>query len=270
MAGKARWQAPPKVFTDARTKAQALALEAVVRDVVGVPEGEVLMSAMHWRQKPEYPASKQQAWRALLCGTYRSLNDFNAGFVEVGLHRRDYPKSLRLAAAVVARRQFVECLFEWSRLLCSRLVEVVWSGSEKGLGLRAKTTLHEYTQLDELVGRLIRISALDLARLKKRNLDHAVVHRTFGKRPDGTPARSEWSVCVGPLALINGACKEHANVQTFIERTAESAAALERQRAATDYKRVQVKPGCIVRQGEELLVHYGDGYNVPCAVCGAM
>ena len=85
----------------------------------------------------------------------------------------------------------------------------------------------------------------------------------FNQRADGTFARAERSVCVGPLSLINGACYDHCNVQLYLER---AAAGLKRQREATQWKAAQVRPGAVVKVGRELLTFYDHEYDVPCPV----
>lgn len=209
-------------------------------------------------------ADEGARWRALLEAPHRSLDAFLEAF-RAGFAARDLPKCLRYRARADTRRDFLEALYEWSCLVRSRYVEVRWT-PQAGLGLYAKQRLAASLDLSEVVGRLARISQKDEDWLAERGRNHSVVLRYFDQRADGTFARAERSVCVGPLSLINGACFNHCNVQPYLERAASG---LKRQREATQWKAAQIRPGAVVEAGRELLTFYDHEYDVPCPVCTA-
>ena len=63
---------------------------------------------------------------------------------------------------------------------------------------------------------------------------------------------------LGPLGIINGACKTHAKIipaPSDLDRT-------------KDWKQGSVHPRRSIAAGEALLCYYGDSYPLTCPVCG--
>jgi hypothetical protein len=71
----------------------------------------------------------------------------------------------------------------------------------------------------------------------------------------------------GPIGLINSACQSHSNLYSAIFTTVDEQK--KRCEIHDHYEGTQVAwhSPCMIKRGEQLLIHYGAGSLIPCAMC---
>lgn len=156
-----------------------------------------------------------------------------------------------------SRYQFRQILGVYQTLLNSKLLTVRFINEAIGVGVFAKQYIRSGNQLMEIVGHRSTHVSGDWA---SRHLYCTVAKTCYKKR--GTRAervvKQQKYILVGPVAFINHACEDCANLQPFLT---------DRPRQ-TMWTRMQVTRD--IPAGGELLVCYdhSDECKLPCLVCG--
>jgi hypothetical protein len=230
--------------------AHSFALEVLLAPLCGVPEDARLCTytagRLHQRNDRMLEFFKGAH------GTWEEFWGAWKAFVLVSY----LPRSLQFPSCVRKRRVFAHFLWEFKRVVDSPYVEFFWR-EETGFGIRAKAHIFQEQSREvfsSIIGHHVRLSRAEEKALENRQKDFSVVLTRW-------PNERECKVVLtGPLSLLNHACSEygHLNAVPYYENT-------KKKTIKNDWKCLEATRD--IAPGHEILVDYGDSYNIECTVC---
>ena len=155
------------------------------------------------------------------------------------------------------RQCFSRVLFSFYKLARSPYLEI--REGPLGLSIFAKKEVNENQQLNDLTGVLVRITNSQRDKLENKPRGQSILTKTLKDPRVGVRKRVSHSrIVVGPLSIVNHACKLCAQVLPFVSHLAKH-----------DWKGATIHHA--VEKGQELFVCYGGELSqvFSCPICSA-